>query len=265
MPDLREQLGEIFQGRVCLVGVGNLDCGDDGFGVHLAQALAKSEIRNPKSTGNPKSETRTTPADAAPWEFEPRPAFGFRISDFGFASVLLAGTSPENCLDALCEGGFDHVVFLDAVEFGSAPGAVVLLGSTEMAARFPQISTHKISLGLLARLVETSGRTRVWLLGAQPQSMKPGSGLSPTLRTTVELLAALLLELPAREIQEAALSRLGRHDSAGFQLAAGRVSNLQDAGISSVRCRLQTGDTAECNSALLPEAGAAIVCSIAPC
>ena len=58
------------------------------------------------------------------------------------------------------------------MDFGAAPGSVVFLNSREMAARFPQISTHNISLGMLAKCVEAGGKTRAWLLGAQPESLK---------------------------------------------------------------------------------------------
>ena len=47
---------------------------------------------------------------------------------------------------------FDHVVFLDAVEFGAAPGSVVFLDSQQITARYPQISTHKISLDVLGHV-----------------------------------------------------------------------------------------------------------------
>jgi hydrogenase maturation protease len=86
----------------------------------------------------------------------------------------------------------DHVVFLDAVEFGGPPGSVVLLDSDEMAARFPQISTHKLSLGLLAKQVEANGRTKAWLLGVQPGSLRSGEELTPAVRTTFELMLDLL-------------------------------------------------------------------------
>jgi Ni,Fe-hydrogenase maturation factor len=69
---------------------------------------------------------------------------------------------------------------------------VVLLNSGEMAARFPQISTHKLSLGLLAKQAEANGKTRAWLLGVQPESLKPGEELTPTVRATLGLLLDLL-------------------------------------------------------------------------
>ena len=72
-------------------------------------------------------------------------------------------------------GEFQTVLFLDAVEMGAAPGDVVLLDAREIAARFPQVSTHKLSLGTLARLIEADGgATRSCLLGVQPQSVGPG-------------------------------------------------------------------------------------------
>ena len=44
MKDLRQQLAELLQGRVCLMGLGNVDCGDDGFGVRLAEDLLKAGV-----------------------------------------------------------------------------------------------------------------------------------------------------------------------------------------------------------------------------
>ena len=152
MPDLRKQLEQCLRGRVCLLGLGNPDCGDDGFGVRLAEALIQA----------------------------------------GVPGVIVAGTTPERVLGRIAAEPCDQVVFLDAVEFGGTPGAVVLLKAGEMIARFPQISTHRISLGTLAQWVEARGRAQAWLLGAQPASFKAGPGLSPAVRRTLELLADIL-------------------------------------------------------------------------
>ena len=64
--------------------------------------------------------------------------------------VIVAGTAPDRYVGRVADDGFDHVVFLDAVDFGGAPGSAVFLSANEIAGRFPQISTHKISLGALA-------------------------------------------------------------------------------------------------------------------
>jgi hydrogenase 3 maturation protease len=179
MPDLREQLQQLFQGRVCLMGLGNVAYGDDGAGVRLAEEL-KSEIRNPKSERSPKTESRSGARSGKASNAGPR------------SHIIIAGTTPERWIGRVADEECDHLVFLDAVEFGGSPGAVVLLDSDEMAARFPQISTHKLSLGLLAKQVEANGRTKAWLLGVQPESLRLNEGLTPTVRATLELLLDLL-------------------------------------------------------------------------
>jgi hydrogenase maturation protease len=180
MPDLREQLQQLLQGRVCLMGLGNVEYGDDGFGVRMAEGL-KAEDRRPKSEGRTGVISSST-------------------SGFGFRSeVIIVGTSPERWIGRVAEGGFDSLIFLDAVELGGAAGAVVLLNSDEMAARFPQVSTHKLSLGLLTQRVEASGWTKAWLLGVQPGSLRPGAGLSPAVQITLELLLDLMRDV-SREV-----------------------------------------------------------------
>jgi hydrogenase maturation protease len=157
MTDLREQLERSLAGRVCFMGLGNLDYGDDGFGVRLAEQL--------KSSGIP--------------------------------DVIVAGTAPDRWISHFAV--FDHIVFIDAVEFGGTAGSAVFVDSAEIAARFPQISTHKISVGVLARWVELAGRTKAWLLGVQPQSLKPSRQLTPTVQVTLEALQKLLcaVRIPA--------------------------------------------------------------------
>jgi hydrogenase maturation protease len=152
MPGLREQIQSALRGRVCFMGLGSVENGDDGFGVRLAEALDRA----------------------------------------GVPDVLIAGTAPQDLVGRCADNGFVHLVFLDAVDFNAAPGSVVFLNSQEMAARFPQISTHKISLGMLARLIESRGTTRAWLLGAQPLSLKPAPALSPAIQTTLAILAELI-------------------------------------------------------------------------
>ena len=83
---------------------------------------------------------------------------------------------------------------------GAAPGDVALWDACEIVGRYPQLSTHKLSLGTLARLIEieTDGATRVVLLGVQPQSVDQAPGLSEPVQTTLDVLRDLLAEvLPA--------------------------------------------------------------------
>jgi hydrogenase 3 maturation protease len=287
MPDLREQLQQLLQGRVCLMGLGNAAYGDDGFGVRLAEALEDSKqtpahLSYASSTRSGMAIAKLQPANQAPLGAACRlkrrePAMPLPMNPAGICSVtpcipmgslaqvtdppacsvlltelenslggrrgykhaapdgaspaalgcemfrfplgtdsrsgnpetpsdpnkrlsssrprfsaFIAGTTPERWISRVADQGYDHVIFLDAVEFGGTPGSAVLLDSDQMTARFPQASTHKLSLGLLAKLAETNGTTKAWLLGVQPDSLRPGVGLTPAVRATLELLLDLL-------------------------------------------------------------------------
>ena len=138
--------------HVCVVGLGNADYGDDGFGVLLATILIAE----------------------------------------GVPHVIEAGNALERYFGRITECKYDRVLFVDAADFGAPPGSVVLLNSKEMSSRFPQVSTHKISLGLLARWAEEQGVGQVWLLGVQPESIRPGRQLSQKLQVTLEAIVDLL-------------------------------------------------------------------------
>ena len=158
--NLRAQLEETLQGRVCLMGLGNPDYGDDGFGVRLAEELLEA----------------------------------------GVLDVVVAGTAPDRCIAVTADREFDHLVFLDAVEFGSSPGSAVFLDSQEIETRFPQISTHKISLSAWAKFIESNGITKTWLLGVQPESLRRQPKLSPCVRATFDVLRELLFRLKTKDV-----------------------------------------------------------------
>ena len=149
MSELGERLESWRSGRACLLGLGNPDQGDDGLGLRLSQVLAAR--------------------------------LGGGASGEGDPLVIEAGLAPERHLGKILEQGFEHVVFLDAVDFGGAPGEVMLADAAEMEACLPPISTHRISLGLLAKCIEDRG-ARAWLVGVQPKSLAPGPGLSAPVR-----------------------------------------------------------------------------------
>jgi hydrogenase maturation protease len=157
--NLQTILCTTLTGRTAFVGIGNVDLSDDAFGVRLAEEL----------------------------------------SSVGLSDILITDTTPENHIGTLAQGGFDNVVFLDAVSTGAEPGSVVFLDASEVKNRFPQISTHKLALGALAGLIETASHSRVWLLGTQPGTLKQGNGLSKPVETTLNLLKILLLDILQRK------------------------------------------------------------------
>ncbi len=153
--DLRADLAEKLAGRICVLGIGDGQWGDDGLGVQLAQSLQEA----------------------------------------GCPNVVLAGSTPESWVGWVRRGGFENVLLLDAVEFAGEPGSVVFLESSQLRNRYPQVSTHKLTLGTLATLIEDESNTRVWCLGVKPASLAPGAGLSEPVKATLELLKELLIEV----------------------------------------------------------------------
>lgn len=154
MLDLGQRLDSLTGATVLWLGLGNPDGGDDAVGLRLAERLEAMQV----------------------------------------PGVAFAGLHPEQWISRIEIPRGAHLVFLDAADFGAPPGAVAFLSADEMQTRFPQISTHRIALSTLARLVLTRGAAQAWLLGIQPASLRPGQELSPVVEFTASLLTRLLVQ-----------------------------------------------------------------------
>jgi hydrogenase maturation protease len=159
MADFGRSLAGSLVGRCCVVGVGNVERADDGVGVFVAETLAGA----------------------------------------GIEDVIVAGTTPERWMTALAAGTYDTVLFVDAVGLDADPGSAVLMDAQEIEARFPQVSTHRISLGTLARLVGSEAGARVLLLGVRPGTLAERRGLTPVVEETARALAAILVTILAEQ------------------------------------------------------------------
>jgi len=209
MPTLGQQLVELLRAPACVVGVGDPARGDDALGVRLAERLSKrlagraaegaaglAESARPvcwcdPCEGNDETGPRAAGASQNPGSWQS--ASVMQTGRAGPLAILLAEAAPERHLGWLAQGFFKTVLFLDAVDFGEPPGAAVLLDSDAMRSRLPQVSTHRLSLGLMARYIAMEGQARAWLLGVQPASLRSGQGLSETVERTLTCLEALLV------------------------------------------------------------------------
>jgi len=152
MEDISSTLAEVLTGKTAFLGIGNTDRGDDGFGVRLAEALEEAGLEN----------------------------------------VLIAGTTPEIYAIVLGNGKYDTVLFLDAVFSGAEPGSVVLMDAAEIRSGFPQVSTHRYSIGTLAEIIRSGKGTKVWLLGVSPASTEMGGALSGAVKESLRMLTELI-------------------------------------------------------------------------
>lgn len=167
MAQFRRSLAASLVGRVCVVGVGNSERADDGVGTFVAESLAAQ----------------------------------------GLEDVIVAGTTPERWMGTLAAGDYDTVLFVDAVALDAAAGSAVLMDAAEIEGHFPQVSTHRISLGALARLISREAGTRVMLLGVRPETLAEGPGLSEVVGQTARGLAAALAEILAAQPRTALRAR----------------------------------------------------------
>jgi hydrogenase maturation protease len=118
--------------RVLVAGIGNVFLGDDGWGVALADRLARREL----------------------------PA-GVDVVDYGIRGMDLAY--------AMADGGYDAVVFLDAVPRGEAPGTLYVI-EPEVDEGEVAIDTHGMDPVKVLTMVQGIGAKppRTLVVGCEP-------------------------------------------------------------------------------------------------
>jgi hydrogenase maturation protease len=148
--------------QLLVIGIGNPDRGDDGFGPAVARALA-----------------------------ERAPA--------GLACVEHDG-EPTGLMD--CWAGAARVVLIDAVRSGRPPGHIVRLDLARepLAADIAPRSTHALGLAQAVELARVLGRLPPWIrfIGAEGTAFEPGTDLSPALLSARDAVVAEIVALMTR-------------------------------------------------------------------
>jgi hydrogenase maturation protease len=153
--DLKAELSGILRDKTLIAGVGNPDRADDGFGPFMISRLAEN----------------------------------------GWKDILDAGTTPEKIPAVCSDAGYENVLLMDAVSTGVGAGNIVLMNAEKIDASFPQVSTHRISLGTIASMIAQRSACKVWLLGLEPEDTSLSSQMSATVKKTVELLLGIFSEI----------------------------------------------------------------------
>lgn len=141
-----------------VLGLGNVLCGDDGFGVHVAARLARNHAFPP----------------------------GCRVIDGGTQGQLLYGIVEEA----------DALLLIDAADLSLAPGSLAVVGNEDIPKWLAtgKLGAHQTSfsevlaLGALKNVLPEE----ISLIGFQPARVEFGQTLSPQARQAVaraELLA----------------------------------------------------------------------------
>jgi len=149
--------------KVLIVGIGNELLGDEGLGVHVARSLLGAKASLP-----PQVE------------------------------VLDAGTALLDLLPEMSR--YSRVILVDAVRAGQEAGRIYRLESlADFAGQLdtnPRMSLHQWDLMETLRVAEMLGLLpkKLSLVGAEPESIAPGTELSPKLTQAAEKIVSILLD-----------------------------------------------------------------------
>jgi hydrogenase maturation protease len=156
-------MSEVTSGQILVIGLGNPIMGDDGLGLAALDRLRR-EWSLPESV-----------------------------------HLVDGGTWGMNLLPLVEDA--ERVVFLDAIDVGTAPGALVQLERKDLP-RFLalKLSPHQIGLEEVLAVAELRGRLpgQLVAMGLQPGRVEMVSGLSPEVDCRLdELISAVVERLTA--------------------------------------------------------------------
>ncbi len=138
------------------MGIGNLLLGDDGVGVHAAQALAQRQFS-------------------------------------GQVEVLDVGTAFLDALPALAD--IEKIIVIDAVKSDGVPGSIYRMPLEKCSPR-PLDTLHHFDIFAMLALAENSNPVEVVVWGVEPEKLDWGTQLSPAIaRAMPDLLDHVCKEL----------------------------------------------------------------------
>jgi hydrogenase 3 maturation protease len=114
-----------------------------------------------------------------------------KLDSSGKYQVFLTGTAPENYTGAIREVSPSHVIFIDAADMGKEPGTIEIIDKNRIAS--VTISTHDVSLSLLADYLTEDIGCKVIMLGIQPEKDAP-EGKTTLVEEAIKQLARLLCQ-----------------------------------------------------------------------
>ena len=144
--------------RVLVLGLGNILLQDEGVGVRVVERLLRQ----------------------------------YRIAEA--VEVLDGGTAGMALLDHIRNR--DHLIVVDAVRTGLAPGTVITLSGEEVPVFFQsRVSPHQMGLADMLAALELMGEkpADVTVIGVEPQDLEVGLELSDVVSTRVDTLVEWLV------------------------------------------------------------------------
>ena len=154
-----------LEGKLVVIGIGNILRGDDGAGPALVKTvqerLEKSNVRHPDLV------------------------------------LIDAGEAPENHLGKVVALDPDTVLLVDAADFKASPGTARLIRPDTID--LSGLSTHNASLKLSLDFLKAQSRAEIQLVGIQKKNIRLGEAISEPVRNTIRQIAESLVALALKQ------------------------------------------------------------------
>ncbi len=112
------------------------------------------------------------------------PYIASRLKNFSDLEVFNAGDRPEDIIDEVISKKPSHMTVIDAANFGGAPGEIMTIPEDRLAET--SLSTHRIPLNVITKVIQSEIETQVTFLGVQPKEVGLGEGLSKEVKETAD-------------------------------------------------------------------------------
>ena len=102
--------------------------------------------------------------------------------------VIDAASNPENFIDEISALKPQRIIIIDAADFGGTLGEIRAVDRENIPES--SISTHLISLGVIASILKEDCGAEIKFLGIQPKDVNFGEGLHEEVREAADLIVA---------------------------------------------------------------------------
>ncbi|MCL5674668.1 MAG: hydrogenase 3 maturation endopeptidase HyCI [Candidatus Omnitrophica bacterium] len=138
--------------KICILGVGSIEKGDDGIGVYCAEEL-KKRMNIPRIL------------------------------------VIDAGNVPESWTGKIRAFSPDWTIIIDACKKGEKPGSIFIVDKNAIS--YSDVSSHRIPLSVVMSFLEQTIKTKVIFIGIEPENMD-GENLSENIKHSGEKIVEFL-------------------------------------------------------------------------
>ncbi len=118
------------------------------------------------------------------------PYIAAELENTGQLTVIDAGQNPENIIDEVAAVKPARILIIDAADFGLPAGQARLVDQEIIPET--ALSTHMISLKVIARLIAEDTGGDVEFLGIQPGSVDLKEGLSAAVKETADRIIEII-------------------------------------------------------------------------